>query len=183
MPESLVFVPFEYLGGAAASQQWLGRATAAIVARQTSSLASASVRDAQNDRTQHVVEGYVSGGDGALQARVTVRDEATQRTVRSFEARGANVIQLASALAGQMVAHVRSYLPDNKGLQSEQDIRGFLEHLAEVLETFGRSFVELRQGQDQFGQQMAVPVTNDQNPLMRMKSARDLLRRCIERGL
>jgi predicted component of type VI protein secretion system len=71
---------------------------------------------------------------------------------------------------------VRSYLPDNRGLQSEQDIRSFLEHLAEVLETFGRAFVELRQGHDQFGQQMAVPVTNDENPLTRMKSARELLR-------
>jgi type VI secretion system protein len=71
---------------------------------------------------------------------------------------------------------VRSYLPENKGLQSEQDIRGFLEHLAEVLETFGRAFVELRQGHDQFGQQMAVPVTTDQNPLTRMKSPRELLR-------
>jgi len=75
---------------------------------------------------------------------------------------------------------VRSYLPDSKGLQSEKDIRGFLEHLAEVLETFGRAFVELRQGHDQFGQQMAVPVTNDENPLTRMKSARELLRYVLD---
>ncbi|HEX8698514.1 MAG TPA: type VI secretion system-associated FHA domain protein, partial [Myxococcaceae bacterium] len=64
--------------------------------------------------------------------------------------------------------------------QSEQDIRAFLEHMAEVLETFGRAFVELRQGQDQFGQQMAVPVTNDENPLTRMKSARELLRYILD---
>ncbi|MDY7230949.1 type VI secretion system-associated FHA domain protein [Hyalangium rubrum] len=75
---------------------------------------------------------------------------------------------------------VRSYLPDTKGLQSEQDIQGFLEHLAELLETFGRAFVELRQGNDQFGQQMAVPVTNEDNPLSRMKSPREVLRYLLD---
>ncbi|WP_224240855.1 type VI secretion system-associated FHA domain protein [Hyalangium gracile] len=75
---------------------------------------------------------------------------------------------------------VRSYLPENRGLQSEEDIEGFLEHLAEVLETFGRAFIELRQGHDQFGQQMAVPVTNDQNPLTRMRGTREILRYLLD---
>ncbi|MFL5348278.1 MAG: type VI secretion system-associated FHA domain protein [Hyalangium sp.] len=75
---------------------------------------------------------------------------------------------------------VRSYLPDNRGLQSEADIERFLEHLADVLETFGRAFIELRQGHDQFGQQMAVPVTNDQNPLTRMRSTREILRYLLD---
>jgi predicted component of type VI protein secretion system len=75
---------------------------------------------------------------------------------------------------------VRSYLPDNRGLQSEADIERFLEHLAEVLETFGRAFIELRQGHDQFGQQMAVPVTHDENPLTRMRSTREILRYLLE---
>ena len=75
---------------------------------------------------------------------------------------------------------VRSYLPDNRGLQSEVDIERFLEHLADVLETFGRAFIELRQGHDQFGQQMAVPVTNDQNPLTRMRSTREILRYLLD---
>jgi type VI secretion system protein len=75
---------------------------------------------------------------------------------------------------------VRSYLPDNRGLQSETDIERFLEHLADVLETFGRAFIELRQGHDQFGQQMAVPVTNDQNPLTRMRSTREILRYLLD---
>jgi type VI secretion system protein len=75
---------------------------------------------------------------------------------------------------------VRSYLSDNRGLQSEADIERFLEHLADVLETFGRAFIELRQGHDQFGQQMAVPVTNDQNPLTRMRSTREILRYLLD---
>jgi predicted component of type VI protein secretion system len=75
---------------------------------------------------------------------------------------------------------VRSYLSDNRGLQSEVEIERFLEHLADVLETFGRAFIELRQGHDQFGQQMAVPVTNDQNPLTRMRSTREILRYLLD---
>ncbi|MBN1208001.1 MAG: FHA domain-containing protein [Myxococcaceae bacterium] len=75
---------------------------------------------------------------------------------------------------------VRSYLPDNRGLQSEADIERFLEHLADVLETFGRAFIELRQGHDQFGQQMAVPVTNEENPLIRMRSTREILRYLLD---
>jgi type VI secretion system protein len=75
---------------------------------------------------------------------------------------------------------VRSYLSDNRGLQTEADMQRFLEHLAELLETFARAFIELRQGHDQFGQQMAVPVTNDQNPLMRMRSTRELLRYLLD---
>jgi len=75
---------------------------------------------------------------------------------------------------------VRSYLADNRGLQTEADMQRFLEHLAELLETFARAFIELRQGHDQFGQQMAVPVTNDQNPLVRMRSTRELLRYLLD---
>jgi type VI secretion system protein len=75
---------------------------------------------------------------------------------------------------------VRSYLSDNKGLQSEAEIQRFMEHMAEVLETFGRAFIELRQGHDQFGQQMAVPMTNDQNPLTRMRSTREILRYLLD---
>lgn len=75
---------------------------------------------------------------------------------------------------------VRSYLSDSRGLQSEADIESFLAHLADVLETFGRAFIELRQGHDQFGQQMAVPVTNDQNPLTRMRSTREILRYLLD---
>lgn len=80
----------------------------------------------------------------------------------------------------QLNRFVRSYLSDARGLQSEDDIGRFLEHLADVLETFGRAFIELRQGHDQFGQQMAVPVTNDQNPLTRMRSTREILRYLLD---
>jgi predicted component of type VI protein secretion system len=75
---------------------------------------------------------------------------------------------------------VRSYLSENRGLQTEAEMQRFLEHLAEVLETFGRAFIELRQGHDQFGQQMAVPMTNDQNPLTRMRSTREILRYLLD---
>jgi type VI secretion system protein len=88
--------------------------------------------------------------------------------------------RLDVASRGLLNRFVRSYLADTKGLQTEADTERFLEHLAEVLETFGRAFIELRQGHDQFGQQMAVPVTNDQNPLTRMRSTREILRYLLD---
>jgi predicted component of type VI protein secretion system len=56
----------------------------------------------------------------------------------------------------QLNRFVRSYLSDARGLQSEAEIGRFLEHLADV------------------------PVTNDQNPLTRMRSTREILRYLLD---
>jgi predicted component of type VI protein secretion system len=75
---------------------------------------------------------------------------------------------------------VRSYLPQARGLESEPDIDRFLDRLAEVLETFGRAFLELRQGHEQFGQQMAVPITNHPSPLYRAKNTREVMQYLLD---
>jgi predicted component of type VI protein secretion system len=103
------------------------------------------------------------------------------RPVQAEPASGGGVGSRVDVVAReQLNRFVRSYLSDARGLQSEAEIGRFLEHLADVLETFGRAFIELRQGHDQFGQQMAVPVTNDQNPLTRMRSTREILRYLLD---
>jgi len=84
---------------------------------------------------------------------------------------------MARELLGQFV---RSYLPGSKGLESGADMDRFLDRLAEVLETFGRAFVELRQGHDQFGQEMAVTLASDQTPLRKAKSTREVLRYLLD---
>ncbi|NPD25571.1 FHA domain-containing protein [Corallococcus exiguus] len=84
---------------------------------------------------------------------------------------------MARDLLGQFV---RSYVPGNKGLESGADITRFLDRLAEVLETFGRAFVELRQGHDQFGEEMAVTLANDVTPLTKARSTRDVLRYLLD---
>ncbi|WP_338865774.1 FHA domain-containing protein [Myxococcus stipitatus] len=75
---------------------------------------------------------------------------------------------------------VRSYLPGSKGLESGADIDRFLERLAGVLETFGQAFVELRQGHDQFGQEMAVTMVRDVTPLSKSKNSREVLRYLLD---
>ncbi|QSQ15054.1 FHA domain-containing protein [Myxococcus landrumensis] len=84
---------------------------------------------------------------------------------------------MARELLGQFV---RSYLPGSKGLESGADIDRFLERLAGVLETFGRAFVELRQGHDQFGQEMAVAMVRDVTPLSKSKNTREVLRYLLD---
>jgi tetratricopeptide (TPR) repeat protein len=112
MPESLVFIPFEYLGSAA-GPQWIGRAAAAIAATQTSSLVAPAVRETISNQARYIVEGYVTGQPGALLAVAAVRDEVDQRTLRTLEARGSDVLALASALASQIVPKPKPYMSAN----------------------------------------------------------------------
>ncbi|AKF86412.1 type VI secretion system protein [Myxococcus fulvus] len=84
---------------------------------------------------------------------------------------------MARELLGQFV---RSYLPGSKGLESGADIDRFLDRLADVLETFGRAFVELRQGHDQFGQEMAVMLARDVTPLSKSRNTREVLRYLLD---
>lgn len=112
VPEALVFVPFDFLGSSA-DAVWAGRATAGIVAAQTSSLTAPAVREALANRARHIVSGYVSGRPGALTAIATVRDEVNQRTLRTVQARGADVLELASSLAAQIVSKPEPYTTRN----------------------------------------------------------------------
>jgi predicted component of type VI protein secretion system len=84
---------------------------------------------------------------------------------------------MARQLLGQFV---RSYLPGSRGLESGADIERFMDRLSEVLESIGRAFIELRQGHDQFGQEMSVSVGGDTTPLTRAKSTRDVLRYLLD---
>ena len=51
----------------------------------------------------------------------------------------------------------------------------FLARLAELLETFATSFIELRRGQAEFGNQIAVRTVTADTPLRRARSAKELL--------
>jgi tetratricopeptide (TPR) repeat protein len=97
----LVFVPFEYLGSAN-NGAWLGFAVPGILSVQTSSITAPSIRDAQFNHADQVVEGYVSGTPDNLTVTAVIRDERTQRTIRQLKAQGKTVVQAASTLAGQL---------------------------------------------------------------------------------
>jgi type VI secretion system protein len=55
------------------------------------------------------------------------------------------------------------------------DVEKLLVRAATVLETSARAFVELRQGQEQFGTEMAVRTAGEMTPLHRAKDAREVL--------
>lgn len=70
---------------------------------------------------------------------------------------------------------VRSYLPAEARLRGMEDVEAFLERLAEVLEAFGRSFVELHRGQDQFGEELSIRTVTSQTPLATARGPKDVL--------
>ena len=74
----------------------------------------------------------------------------------------------------------RSYLPDVRPLQSLEEVQEFLGRLAEVLETFGSAFLELRRGQEQFGKEIAVRTSAIGNPLSRARNAGEVLRYLLD---
>jgi len=80
--------------------------------------------------------------------------------------------QAATQLLG---AFAESYLPASITVQSRQEVERFLGKLAEVLEAYSRSYVELRKGFDEFGKQMGVRTVHGDGPLQRARDARQVM--------
>ncbi len=74
----------------------------------------------------------------------------------------------------------QTYASESAELPSAQDVERFLNQLAAVLEAFGKAFLELRRGHDQFGREIAVPMIGDRTPLRHAKTPRDLLRYLLD---
>ena len=108
----LVLVPFEYVGSAP-ELAWVGAALPGIVAAQTSALLAPNVRDAHVTHVPQVMEGYVTGTTGDFRVTATLRNEPKQMTVRTFEARGANPLEAASALVRQITNQPKPYTTSN----------------------------------------------------------------------
>ena len=111
-PGRVVFTPFEYMGSTPALA-WTGLATAAITATQAAAFVAPTIRDAQLLRARQVVSGVITGSAGDLHLSATLRDEAAQRTVQTFDLRGDSPLALASALAKQIIDKPRPYGSSN----------------------------------------------------------------------
>lgn len=72
-------------------------------------------------------------------------------------------------------AFAESYLPASAQIRSGDDRQAFLGRVAETLETFGRSFVEMRKGYEEFGKQMGVRTVHGDGPIQRARDPRQLL--------
>ncbi|HEY6099256.1 MAG TPA: type VI secretion system-associated FHA domain protein [Anaeromyxobacter sp.] len=74
-----------------------------------------------------------------------------------------------------LAAFAESYLPASAHVRAGAERQAFLGRVAEGLETFARSFVEMRKGYEEFGKQMGVRTVHGDGPVQRAKDPRQLL--------
>ena len=79
-------------------------------------------------------------------------------------------------------AFAESYLPASVQVRSADQRQAFLGRLAESVETFARSFVEMRKGYEEFGKQMGVRTVHGDGPVERAKDPRQLLAALLDPG-
>jgi type VI secretion system protein len=65
-------------------------------------------------------------------------------------------------------------------LTSDAELEALLERVSEVLEAFGTAFLELRNGQAEFGEGIAVRTVTSETPLRRARTPQDLLRHLLD---
>jgi type VI secretion system protein ImpI len=68
-----------------------------------------------------------------------------------------------------------SYLPVSQGLATGAEIEAVLGRVAATLEAFGCSFIELRNGYEEFGKEMGVQTIQGEGALYRARDARQFL--------
>jgi type VI secretion system protein ImpI len=68
-----------------------------------------------------------------------------------------------------------SYLPPSAHVRTAEGRQAFVARLAETLETFSRSFVEMRKGYEEFGKQMGVRTVHGEGPIQRARDPRQLM--------
>jgi type VI secretion system protein ImpI len=78
------------------------------------------------------------------------------------------------AATGFLRAFAQSYLPASEKLSTPDGAEKLFTRVAELLEAFGKSYVELRKGHEEFGREMGVPVPTE-GALERSRDAQQLL--------
>ncbi len=63
-----------------------------------------------------------------------------------------------------------------------EDAQAFLGKLAEALESFARSFVEMRKGYEEFGKQMGIRTVHGDGPVERARDPRQLIAALLDPG-
>jgi type VI secretion system protein len=81
-----------------------------------------------------------------------------------------------------LTAFAESYLPASVQVRTPEQRQAFLSRVAEALETFGRSFVEMRKGYEEFGKQMGVRTVHGDGPVERSRDPRQLLASLLDPG-
>jgi type VI secretion system protein ImpI len=94
---------------------------------------------------------------------------------RPFPGTQAGTGDIGTHAVRMLQAFGQSYLPGDPVAVSPEEIEKMLGRAAGVLETFARSFLELRRGYEEFGREMGVRTVQDGGPLNRAPDARKLL--------
>jgi predicted component of type VI protein secretion system len=68
-----------------------------------------------------------------------------------------------------------AYGASERRLETPEDVDGFLDRLGELMETFATSFIELRRGQAEFGNQIAVRTITSDTAVRRARTPKELL--------
>lgn len=68
-----------------------------------------------------------------------------------------------------------SYLPGEPRFATPKDVESVLARVAGALETFARSFLELRRGYEEFGREMGVRTVQAEGPLLRARDPGQVL--------
>jgi type VI secretion system protein ImpI len=79
------------------------------------------------------------------------------------------------AALGFLTAFAQSYLPAPAQVVTAEGAEKLLDRTAEMLEAFGKSYVELRKGYEEFGRQMGVRTVRTDSPIGRARDAQQLL--------
>ena len=75
-----------------------------------------------------------------------------------------------------------AYRAGERRLATPEDVDGFLDRLGELLETFATSFIELRRGQAEFGNQIAVRTITADTAVRRARTPKELLHLVLDPG-
>ncbi len=87
-----------------------------------------------------------------------------------------------SDLERLVTTFAESYLPANEQIRGFEDAQIFLGKLAEALEAFARSFVEMRKGYEEFGKQMGIRTVHGDGPVQRARDPRQLIAALLAPG-
>jgi len=97
------------------------------------------------------------------------RPSGSEPPVRAVETSGGNDAERL------LNVFSRTYGGGSLNLVRTERVELFLGRLAELLETFATSFIELRRGQAEFGNQIAVRTVTSDTSLRKARSAKELL--------
>lgn len=121
---------------------------------------------------------FASLGDGAA-VRPRGPDAVTSADPMAASASGRD--ELAAAALQLLTEFTEAYVGEAR-LETPREIEAGLGRIANVLETFGRSFVELLLGHEEFGSEMGVRTVQGDGAIYQARDARQLISYLLDPG-